>query len=87
MKTEIPMGVDLRYEPFKTKILIGTNSANIRSIDDQEAYDLSQMLGELGGAWGLFLGASFVNVIALLYAGVHRAFIYYNRRGRLNTKA
>ena len=62
MKTEIPMGVDLRYEPFKTKILIGTNSANIRSIDDQEAYDLSQMLGELGGAWGLFLGASFVNV-------------------------
>jgi hypothetical protein len=82
------MGMDRRKDPFKTKLLIGTNLAKLRAIDDQEGYDLNQFLGELGGAWGLFLGASLVNLIAILYTGVHRAFIYYHRRaGFQNSKA
>jgi hypothetical protein len=78
--SEVPMAFNATTDSYKSKLFIGLQSDKLRVVDELNGYDIDQFLGELGGAWGLFLGASLVNVVALLYAGCNTAVSYYSDR-------
>ncbi|CAG0915056.1 unnamed protein product [Notodromas monacha] len=62
------LGVRPAEDSYKAKIRIGIGDSRVKVVEEHLAYEMAQFLGELGGIWGLFLGASVVNVLALLYA-------------------
>jgi hypothetical protein len=45
---------------------IGIRSQVVKTFQQEHSYDLKQLLSEIGGMWGLLLGASFVTLIQAL---------------------
>jgi hypothetical protein len=45
---------------------IGLGSQLVKTFQQQHSYDFKQLLSEIGGMWGLLLGASFVTLIQTL---------------------
>jgi hypothetical protein len=42
-------------------------------------YEFSQMVAEIGGSWGLFLGVSIIGIYELVVSVISDAFISFSR--------
>ncbi len=51
--------------PRSFYITLDTSKPTFKVIEQQFAYDSHQLLGELGGTWGLFLGLSLLDILRL----------------------
>jgi hypothetical protein len=51
------------YQPgFLSTIVINTLKSKIKVYEEQLAFGWNQLVGEIGGTWGLYLGLSFVSI-------------------------
>lgn len=50
----------------RSRLGLKMRSAFATIVKQQTAYDLHQLLGEVGGSWGLFLGASVMTIVDML---------------------
>ena len=50
----------------EAEVVLMLGSPYIQVVEDQEAYDLQSLIGEVGGTLGLMLGLSFLSIVDLL---------------------
>jgi hypothetical protein len=55
---------------LSSTIFLKMKNKFIRVYRQQYSYDFAEMLGEIGGTWGLFLGASFLT----LFEAIHKMY-------------
>jgi hypothetical protein len=68
--TKLPNGLPKGYGEWPssmwTTVKIEVLDRFVRTTTQQYAYGVKELVGELGGSWGLFLGLSFVSVLQMI---------------------
>jgi hypothetical protein len=55
-----------RQDTHRISFRIHLASSSVTSMKQYRSYELDQLIGDLGGSWGLFLGASIIGLFGIL---------------------
>ncbi len=55
-----------RQDTQRLSLRIHLASSSVTSMKQYKSYELDQLIGDLGGSWGLFLGASIIGLFGIL---------------------
>ena len=73
-------------EPF-LKVIVSYDNLYYTSVDEVPSMTLNDLLGNLGGQLGLFIGISFLSLVEILEIAFEVCFIVYeNKKNKVRTK-